>query len=171
MPAPTARTISDVEEEARDFILSLNGTAQVTPFEQNDTGSAVWKETSIPFTQIEDNSELSHLLFEVFVDDAPNTRLNSDPEIDGEVVLGASLRVAFTYQLRSAQQKADVRLASDAAQTILRKLMGPWDYDVTGCVDVLLLNAYRPSLTRDGHWVLIDMSFLVEFNIDISAIP
>jgi hypothetical protein len=64
-----------------------------------------------------------------------------------------------------------VRSASDAAQQIARALMGPWDYATNGTVQILLENAYRPTLTTDAQYVRVDQTYTAVFDMDMSAIP
>ncbi len=174
MAQPDTRTISNIEEEAASIIAGLDASA----FAQG-LGSDTWHETLIPFSLIDDSHGLAHLLFEVAITDALNTdqarttERNADPEFDVDTTayIDAMMSVAFTFNLRRDQQKGDVRLAADAAQDIARALMAPWDYAANGTLQVLLDNAYRPTLTNDAQYVRVDQLYSVLFDMDMSALP
>ena len=170
MPAPATRTFKDVEEEARDLILSLNDI-NVSRHSQGNR-PARWRETSIPFSVVEAPSALSHLLFEVWIQDAPNSGLSRGAQIGDEqqVNIAARMRTQFSYKVRPKMQIEDRRMATEAAHDVVRVLMQPWDYDVHGCVVVLLDNAMSVSLTLDGGWILVQQDWTVEFDLDNSAI-
>lgn len=160
MPIVT-RTFADIEEEAKDLIEALDASAH----SQGKTATK-WHETSIPFTVMQDASSLGHLLFEVWIQDAPNSGLSRGGEsFEQEVTIAARLKVQFTYRLRGTQQKRDARQATVAAHDIVRALMQPW----TACVDLLLVNAMTVSLTLDGEWLLIQQDYIAQFALDNSA--
>ena len=159
------RTFEDIEAEAVSLIEALDASAH----SQGDTG-ARWRETSIPFSVAEDASSLGHLLFEVWIQDAPNSTLSRAGEINEQAAtIAARLRVLFTYRVRSSQQIRDRRSATGAAHDIVRALMQPWNYDTNGCVDLLLVNALRVDMTADGEWLLVSQDYIVEFDLDTSA--
>ena len=165
------RTTKDVEEEAERLILTLN-QINVSRHSQGGKKAARWRATSIPFTVLQDSSNLGHLLFEVWCEDLPNSGLSRGAEVGGDeesVTIAADMKVQFTYRLRGTQQKKDARQATEAAQDIVRALMQPWDYDANGCVDLLLVNAGSVSLTLDGEWCLVQQDYIVEFQLDTSA--
>lgn len=177
MAQPDTRTVKDIEEEAVAIITALDASA----FEQG-MGSDKWHETTIPFSLLDDSHGLAHLLFEVAITDAPNTddarsteRNNPvgdvDFDVDQTAYIDALMSVAFTYNLRSGTQKADVRKASDAAQQLMRALMGPWDYAANGTLQVLLENPYRPTLDPAQQYVMVDQFYRVVFDMDTSALP
>lgn len=171
MPAPLTRTFKDIEEEARDLILSLN-TINVSKHSQGPSDPAAWHETKIPFSVLEDASNLGHLLFDVWVQDAPNSNLSRGAEFGTDeraVTISARMKVQFTYRLRPSEQKPDARQATVAAEDVVQILMQPWDYDANGCVDLLLINAMTVSLTADGQWAMIQQDYIVEFDLDIST--
>ncbi len=170
MPPPATRTFKDVEEEARDLILSLN-TLNVSRHSQG-TRPARWRETTIPFSVVEEPSALSHLLFEVWIQDGPNSGLARGAQIGEEqqVNIAARMRTQFSYKVRPKMQIEDRRMATEAALDVLRVMMQPWDYEVRGCVIVLLVNAMSVSLTLDGGWILVQQDWIVEFDLDNSAI-
>lgn len=167
MPAPTTRTVEDVELEAVGLIKAIDCSA----FSQGKKKAARFRETSIPFTVLQDPSNLGHLLFEVWIQDQPNSDLSRGAEYgsdEREVTVAARMKVAFTYKLRGSQQKKDARQAMNAAHEIVRALMGPWDYDTNGGVCVLLINSGTVSLTVDGEWLLVSQDYIVEFELDIA---
>lgn len=166
MPAPATRTIRDVEEEAAGLIEAI----EASPFSQGKK-AARFRETSVPFTVLQDASNLGHLLFEVWIQDAPNSDLSRGAEYGTDeraVTIAARMKVQFTYKLRAQHKKEDARAATDAGHAIVRALMQPWNYDENGCVDLLLINAGTVSLTLDGEWILTQQDYIVEFDLDIS---
>lgn len=167
------RTFKDVEEEARDKILSLNDI-NVSRHTQENGPPAQWRETSIPFTVVQDASNLSHLLFHAWIQDSPNTGLSLGAEVGEEqqVAVSARMKVQFSYRLRSGQQIPDGRQGTEAAHDIVRVMMQPWNFDPdngVGCVDLLLVNAMTVSLTLDGQWLFVEQDYIVEFALDNSA--
>ena len=170
MPAPETRTFKDVEEEAASLILSLN---DINVSRHSQGRAARWHETEVPFTVLQGPSSLAHLLFEVWIQDAPNADLSRGAEVGGDeeqVTISARMKVQVAYRLRNGRQKEDARLATEAARDIVRVLMQPWDYDTTGCVDLLLINAMSVQLTIDGEYVVFAQDYIVEFDLDNSAI-
>lgn len=161
-----ARTIAEIEEEAVARIVALSAT----PYVITGLPSTVWHETTVPLDQLlSDSNALSHLLFEVAIVETPNTDAERDNEVDGQMEIGAVMLVSFLFALRATRQKADVRLASDAAHSILRKLMGVWNFDATGVHTVLCDEPYRPSLTSDGTFVYVEQRYRVLAVLDIST--
>ncbi len=171
MPAPETRTFKDVEEEASRLIDSLN---DINVSRHSQGGRAArWHETDVPFTVLEGPSSLTHLLYEVWIQDAPNSELSRGAEVGGDeeqVTISARMKVQIAYKLRPKLQKADARMATEAARDVVRVLMQPWDYDTNGCVDLLLINAMSVQLTIDGGYVVIAQDYIVEFDLDNSAI-
>lgn len=163
--APATRTFEDVELEAVGLIEALDASAH-----SQGKKAAAWRETSVPFSVQQDAANLGHLLFEVWIQDSPNSDLSRAGEINEQAAtIAARLRVQFTYKIRGAHQIADRRSATNAAHDVVRALMAPWDYDANGCVDLLLINAMSVSLTLDGTWILVSQDYIVEFDLDTSA--
>ena len=162
---PETRTFKDVELEAVSLIKALDASKH-----SQGKRAAGWRETSVPFTVQQDSVNLGHLLFEVWIQDAPNSDLSRGGEINEQAVtISARMKVQFTYKIRGSQQIKDRRQATVAAHDVVRALMAPWDYDTNGCVDLLLINAMTVSLTLDGTWLLIQQDYIVEFDLDNSA--
>lgn len=177
MAQPDTRTVRNIEEEAAGIIAGLDASK----FAQG-LGSDAWHETSIPLSLLDDSHALAHLLFEVAITDAPNTDQartteRNDPvtdaafDVDQTAYIDALMFVSFTYNLRRGEQKSDVRMASDAAQTIARALLAPWDYANNGTLQVLLENPYQPSLDPAAQYVMVDQTYRVLFDMDTSALP
>lgn len=125
---------------------------------------ATWTASEVPLAVLGGPSSLRHLMFSVWLDSAPNSgQLYSHIDRAGlsDVELRATVRVVYTYQLRPAQQQADMRSAWDAALDVARALMGVWTESEPVTID--LVNLGRPALTRDGEYLLMTQEYTAQF--------
>ncbi len=143
-----------------EVITALDGT----PFDQSN-GRAVpqFRESSVPLSVIEDAAPLEHLLFNVFVDDSPNTDEQRDAP-GGFAKVESMVTVAFVYNLRPTDQLTDARLASDAGLAVTRALMGR---DLSTIMIVRLVNAWRPLVSPSGTKLLGAVEFSVAHELPL----
>lgn len=160
---------SDFELVERFFssrIASVSGA----PYALGSIGTK-WKPASIPLSTVEDATSLGHMLFNVWIESAPNTLLNRGRaaiEPDGTVWIDARVLVQFTYRLRPLSQIEDQRRAGHAAAAVIRAIMGAQtadEVDAYGCVNVQLSEGLRPALTPDGEWLLISQEYTAAFDL------
>ncbi len=161
-------TIREVEEVLVRRILNLDASRY--SFTPGGTG-AEWHEATVALSAIEETAALSHLAFNVWVEDGRNTGNERGANRNGYLWIAADVRVAFVYELRPTEQVEDLRRASDASIDIVRALMADWPADEP-CINMDIPGSfYRPSLTLDGGWAVVNMAFSAEFDLRLDPSP
>lgn len=144
-------SIAELEVELVARIAALDGG----PFTQGKR-IGKWREASIPLSVVAEAQSIGHLTFNVFAEEARNSTLERDVAPGGFVKLATDVAVLFAYHITPARQIPDQRLASDAARDVARAVLAlPQNLFVS-----LPVTLWRPSVTRDGEWMLVRLDFL-----------
>ena len=157
-------------QKVQDWFSSRVESVSGDPYARRN--GSKFKLSSVPLTTIEDPSSLQHLLYNVWIESAPNTGLNRGrdtiDERDGTIWIEARVLVQFTFHLRVRTQVESQRLAGHAAAAVVRGIMGAQsqlELDAFGCISADLVDGMRPSLTPDGHWVLIEQEYIAGLDL------
>jgi len=149
-------SVAAVEAEAVSRIVALTATA----YDQGGI-SAAWTEATTMGPNIQAPAHMAHLRFQAAITDSPSA--NGERETPGgEARLRSRLDVSFSYILRQSQQRADARLARDAANDIVKAMNvyhDEWDMEI--------VNAGRPAISGDGRYLAIALSFDIFHNIEV----
>lgn len=164
-----AATFASVDELLTDRIEALTATAY-------DQGvAAQWRRSDTPFSVVGDSAPRGHLLFDLWIDRAPNSNLHRDDAaggVDDEAWLAARVRLQFTYQLRVMSTRADQLAAAGAAVDVIRALVAPLtsaEIDSHGAVLVDLVDGFAQQLSTDGEWLLVTQDYLARFALALTA--
>jgi len=140
--------------------------AALDPSAHQQAGVAdTWHESRVPLSIVDDPSNLGHLAFNVWLEQAP-----AEPSRQGdldEVYVAGQLVVAFAYRLRAGNQVDDARSATDAAHDLVRALMAPTAAGVDALVTYV--DGLQPAMADDGEWLFITQHFEVRFDLDLSG--
>ncbi len=131
--------------------LSANIAAlSATPFNQGSL-TASWTESDQYGLEADGNQALMHLRFGVYV---VSSEAIGRQRLDDECPVRSRLVVEFTYRLRPRQQKADARLALQAARNARQAVMA-----ASVNYQPELVNAGEPAISGDSEWMIIQMQF------------
>ena len=132
--------------------------------------AAAWRESAVPLTPRMDGAAIQHLLYDVWVADAPNTGRNRGRDTldlaDGTVWIQANVLVQFIYQLSPITQKADKAKALGAAVDVVQAIMGAQttaEADAFGEINLDLRNGLQPSLR--GEWLFVAQTYTASFDL------
>ncbi|NQY04564.1 MAG: hypothetical protein HRT76_15100 [Halieaceae bacterium] len=163
---------SDFELVER-FFASRVGATDPTSF---GTGAnpARWRESDVPLTSRMAPAAVSHLLFDVWIADAPNSLAargrDTVDELDGTVWIIARIVVNYLYRLSPTKQKASKALAMRSARDVARSVLKAQTADedtAYGCINVQLINGLRPTLETSGEWLMIAQEFTASFDLTV----
>ena len=149
-------TIKELEEEAVRRIEALDSSA----FHFSElTGTQGWREAREPLTAVESTAGNSHLAFSASVEDAPVGDDDSGNPSGLWLTSTATLVVVFLYKLPATERVAAMRLATEAARSIVGALLAPWPE-----VSVTCRNRYRPGKPDADGFLPVECRFSVEID-------
>lgn len=146
-------TLAEIEEEAARRIVALDSSR----FHFDLPGEQGWRESREPLTAVESTVGNSHLSFSCSVEDAPVLEESDSGDQLAYITVQATLVVAFLYKLPATDRLAAMRLATEAARTIVAALLAPWPE-----VNVWLRQRYRPGPVRDDGFMPVELRFMVQ---------
>lgn len=138
------------------------------------TKTAVWHESQIPLTAIEEGAGLQHLAFNAWIDSAPNNARmarSAESGTDAQSWIQCAVTVAFAYQLRMARQIADSRLAMKAAALAARGLLSfqtTAETTTYGEINITPVNIYIPAMDDGSEWLLVTQQYTAAFEMTLT---
>ena len=165
--------VDQIEEDIAARVAAIDAS----PFDQRDTSSTARGASAPAFTEADsplvpegEARPLGHLRFSALADGAIVTGDRQAPSSDAKTVSG--LVVQFLYRLRAGKnsatpavplQRIDQRLAARAASAIVRAVKAfPQDQ-----WQATVLDAWSPTVSEDGEWLLVDVSFSVLYEMPV----
>lgn len=149
--------VDQVEEQIAERVVAVDAT----PFDQRPTGSSAsapaFSEADTAVLGMGESRALSHLRFQVLCESAPVDGSRQRPGFPAKVT--ADVVVRFLYRIRAGSQRADQRLAARAASDVVQAVKALPSPEWAARV----LNAWLPTISADGEWLLVDTTYDVTF--------
>ena len=153
--------VDQIEEQVAARVAAIDST----PYDQRAAGTSAtaptFTESAAPLVPQGESRALSHLRFQVLAESAEIDTDRQTPGTDAHVISAVS--VTFLYHLRPGYQRADQRTAARAAADIVRAVKAHPQSEWSA----LVTSAWAPVISADGEWLLVSVSFLIDYDMPV----
>jgi len=152
-------------DQLEESIAARVAGVDAAPYDQRGSGSAVaapaFIEADSPLVPQGEARPLGHLRYSVLCESAPVVDDRQNPGTYAKCV--ADVVVQFLYRLRPGSQRGDQRLAAQAAASVVRAIKAIPQHEWSAAI----VNAWAPTISVDGEWLLVALTFAVVFDIPV----